>query len=134
MGGEALPSGRPRPPRARTQSRPRLTVGVRVDAKCEAVARVHCAVRHNLLGVVNDQQQILECVAIAIVVEQGRHKQSVMLQTRVQVVDTLVERRDDVALQPRPMDSLQIAFRQQSAHGAFDVRSREPLRIVATIS
>lgn len=102
-----LPRRRPRPPRAASKARPRLPVRVLVDSEREAVARVDRPVGHDLLGVVHDQEEIGELVTGAVVVQERRHEQRVVLQARVRVVDALVEPARYVRREPRPMASPQ---------------------------
>ena len=90
--------------------------------------------RHDLPGTVYDQEEIAELVAVTVVVQQCRHEQRVVLQARVRVVDALVERRDDVALQPRPMHDRRVVFGQERPHGALHTVARELLWVVPTLA
>ena len=100
----------------------------------ELLARVDRLVRHDLPVWVDNQPEVAELVAGTAVVEQRRHEQRVVLQARVRVVDSLVERRDDVAPQPRLMDSFGVVFGQERPHGALDAVARKLLRVVATLA
>ena len=115
--GEALPRRRPRPPRAASKARPRSPVRALVDSEREAVALVDCPVGHDLPDIVHDQEEIGELVTGAVVVQQGRHEQRVVLQRGVRVVDTLVEPARYVRREPRPMHRLGVGARQQVADG-----------------
>ena len=57
-----------------------------------------------------------------------------VLQTRIRIVDALVERRDDVALQPRSMHGRRVVFGQESSHGALHAVARELLWVVPTLA
>nr|WP_276275623.1 ADP-ribosylglycohydrolase family protein [Halomicroarcula sp. SYNS111] len=79
---------------------------------------------HDLPGVVHDQEEIGELVTGAVVVQQRRHEERVVLQARVRVVYPLVEAAGHVRREPR-MHRLGVRPRQQATDCLRETRARE---------
>ncbi|ERG97198.1 MAG: hypothetical protein J07HQW2_03684 [Haloquadratum walsbyi J07HQW2] len=120
---QALPRRRPRAPQAASKARPRIPARALVDSEREAVASVDRPVGHDLLGIVHDQEEIGEFVTGAVVVQERRHEQRVVLQARVRVVDALVEAARYVRREPRLMHRLGVRTRQQVTDSLREARA-----------